>query len=286
MWNILQLVPHWIYRPLDHGELRWQVAHQLAYGARGIGYFTYWTPAPDNPLNFEPAVISYQGVRTPWYEFLRGFNVGVRAAGDLLAGSHRRRTTHSGSLPIGGTAFTPDAWLASVTGRACIGEFDGPGGRPLVLVANSDSASDQTVTLELAHPASVRVLASGTGVTLPADRPVGWDARVPLTLPAGDFALVTFDPLAARPSALAMAPNPGRDVIRFAPTSPGAGARLEILDLGGRVLWARSLGAGATTIEWRGERDDGGRARPGLYFARLSGGGAVTTRRFTWLGAR
>jgi hypothetical protein len=286
MWNILQLVPHLFYRPLGHGEMRWQVAHQLAYGARGIGYFTYWTPSPDDPSHFEPAVIDYQGMRTPWYDFLRDFNMGVRLAGEILAKSSRQRTMHSGSLPIGGTAFSADAWLAGVTGRACLGEFTGPSGQPLLLVANSDSASEQTVTLELTHASSVRVLASGSGVAVPPDRPLGWDARVPLTLAAGDFALVTFEPLAARPSPLALAPNPGRDVIRFAPVSPAAGARLDILDLGGRVLWTRSPGAGAIPLEWRGERDDGGRARPGLYFARLRSGGIVTTSRFAWLGAK
>ena len=30
----------------------------LAYGARGIGYFTYWTPAPDPAWNWQPAMIA------------------------------------------------------------------------------------------------------------------------------------------------------------------------------------------------------------------------------------
>jgi len=46
-WGILLVIDHHGYRVVDDGLLRWQVAQWLSYGARGIGYFTYWTPAPD-----------------------------------------------------------------------------------------------------------------------------------------------------------------------------------------------------------------------------------------------
>src|SRR5262249_40604924 len=40
-WVVVLLVQHGGYRGIGDGELRWQVSHLLAYGARGIGFFTY-----------------------------------------------------------------------------------------------------------------------------------------------------------------------------------------------------------------------------------------------------
>jgi hypothetical protein len=37
-------MPHGPYRDPTEAELAWQVYHALAYGARGVSYFTYWTP--------------------------------------------------------------------------------------------------------------------------------------------------------------------------------------------------------------------------------------------------
>ena len=41
---IVQAMPHGPYRDPTEAELAWQVHHALAFGARGISYFTYWTP--------------------------------------------------------------------------------------------------------------------------------------------------------------------------------------------------------------------------------------------------
>ena len=41
---IVQAMPHGPYRDPTPAELSWQVFHGLAFGARAISYFTYWTP--------------------------------------------------------------------------------------------------------------------------------------------------------------------------------------------------------------------------------------------------
>ena len=85
-WCVVQLMPHANVRPLTDGELAWQVSMLLAYGARGVGYFSYWTPAPDPVWNWGPAIITYDGVRTPWYDIVARLNGLVRPAGETLAG--------------------------------------------------------------------------------------------------------------------------------------------------------------------------------------------------------
>jgi hypothetical protein len=61
-----------------------------------------------------------------------------------------------------------------------------------------------------------------------------------------------------------------------------AEARVEIFDLAGRRvrrLADRGLPAGATVLAWDGRETDGGRARPGVYFARLATPGVERTVR-------
>ena len=285
-WNILQLIPHANIRPLRPGELRWQISQSLAYGARGIGYFTYWTPDPDPVANWQPAIIDHDGRRTGWYDFLLGFNPGVRTAGDVLARARRVRTTHAGSVPSGGVPFTGSSWLSRVEGRAAIGEFEGGAGERLVLVANADSIASASLALETRDAPGARLLASGSSPDALTSAPQSRGARLSLTLAAGDFALLALDPALERAS-IDAAPNPGHGSVRLSYRAPEGPARLTITDLSGREVWRTFVDPPIGAIEWRGERLDGRIARPGVYFARLSTDrGGAGARRFVWLGAR
>jgi murein DD-endopeptidase MepM/ murein hydrolase activator NlpD len=95
--------------------------------------------------------------------------------------------------------------------------------------------------------------------------------------------LLAVDAKAARGLELSPpSPNPARAGTRFAFRLPAAGdATLDLLDAGGRRLarWsADGLAAGPHEIAW--EALAGARpVRPGLYFARLTSGGASRTQR-------
>ena len=288
-WSIVLLVEHGPYRGLDPGELRWQVSQLLAYGARGVGYFTYWTPAPDPQWNWQPAVIGYDGKRSPWYDILAAFNPGVRAAGETLAGLTWLSTQHAGSVPRGGAAFVPDGWIRAVAGRAAIGRFAGGSGDRYLLVANSDSLAARSITLSL--PGTRRVWRLGSAADswseLATERE-SEGAWLPLALDSGGFALLRLESntTGASGPVLALGPNPARVEVRFAVSLIGADARIEIFDSGGHRVWSSALAPGAGPLVWNGEREGGGRARPGIYLARVTDAGGTTTSRFSWLGAR
>jgi hypothetical protein len=288
-WSYVLLVEHGPYRGLDPGELRWQVSHLLAYGARGIGYFTYWTPAPDPKWNWKPAVIDYDGTRGPWYDVLVAFNPGVRAAGETIAGLTWLSTQHAGSVPPGGVAFAPDDWIRAVGGRAAIGRFAGASGARYVLVANSDSLAAATVVLALPRTRRAWRLggAADAWSEVAAEPEVG-GARFPVALDSGGFALLRLeaDPAAAPGPVLAVGPNPANGAVRFAASHIAPGARLEIMDAAGRPVWSSALTPNAGPLTWNGQREGGGVARPGIYFARVTDAGGVTIARFSWLGAR
>lgn len=72
-------------------------------------------------------------------------------------------------------------------------------------------------------------------------------------------------------------PNPSRGAVEFALPPSSSGGRLDILDVQGRVVWSRTVGAQAHALSWSGETARG-TASPGLYWARLTGTGTVQTR--------
>ena len=294
-WGVVQLEEHWHYRHVTEGMLRWQIAQWLAGGALGIGYFTYWTPEGVPGQVWEPAMIEWgTGERTPYYDMVTALNARLGFLGNALAGLTWRATEHAGSVPPGGTPFTPDSVLTAVSGRATLGWFAGTHGLTYLLLANADSLSPRTVTLSLAD---------GQAPSQQRDDGPRWDrlsadqdGRVELELEAGDFVLLRFPPRAAHTSvgpppaggalSLQITPNPARGPVRFALAGVAGDARLDVLDLSGRVVWSRALPPDAREATWSGERTRAGRAGSGVYFARLRDARGSVVRRIAWLGPR
>ena len=138
-------MPHGPYRSPTEGELSWQAFHAVAYGARGVSYFTYWTPAPDDWKHRRGLIDG--GRLTPRYFQAQRLNRRLRDIGDALAGWRSLAVADSrgevaAPLPIGP--------LAGVDGGDfTIGLFgDGRGGIA-ALVVNRDYRNGATATLRL-----------------------------------------------------------------------------------------------------------------------------------------
>jgi len=292
LWTIVQLIPHGAYRALTEGEMRWQVAHALAYGARGVGYFTYWTPAPDPAFNWHDGIIDRNARPSPWYAFLATLNPRVAATGRALADLTWLATVHAGSVPTGGTAWAPDGWIAGVQGRAALGEFTNALGARFLLVANSDSAAAQDLALTFAGATPVERLSDdGAGWTTLDTTHVVAGTRVALAPASGDFLLLRVGgeagPLRAGSGpGLSLQPNPAAGRVEFALGHVRRRGHIEILDASGRRIWSRTLAPGSSIVPWDGTMDAGGLATPGIYFARAEDSGGVSASRLSWLGGR
>jgi hypothetical protein len=291
-WGILLVTQHGPYRAVDDGLLAWQVAQWLSYGARGIGYFTYWTPAPD----YEPehgwkdGMIRWDGTRSPHYERVRALNQLVKPVGEALADLTWLGTEHAGGVPVGGTEFAADALIAAVEGRATLGQFASSAGRPHLFIANRDSSAARTIALGLVGERTVeRLDASGAWSAWPSV-PNAHGRRLELALPAGGFAMLRLgggcDALVSGGcrASLAASPEPAQGSVRFAAQRVSGPATLTLLDAGGRRVWSSPLAGDAPVVTWDGRGDNGERARPGVYWARLEDARGSIVRRFTWLG--
>ena len=292
-WGVLLVVRHGLFREVDDGLLAWQVAQWLSYGARGIGYFTYWTPAPDPMSNWGDGMVRWgSGERSPHYERVRTLNRLVRPLGEELAGLAWLGTEHAGGTPIGGTAFTPDSLLAGVDGRATLGQFADARGTPHVFVANRDSASARTIALDLLGDRTVERLGESGGWTSWPSQPTPRGRRVELALGPGGFALLRLGGGCGSlvngecRATLTVAPEPAGGSVRFGGRGVSGAATLTIVDAGGRRVWTRTLAGEAPVAVWEGRSDEGERVRPGIYWARLEDARGSVVRRVTWLGTR
>lgn len=152
-WIYILSVPHLHYRTPSAADLAWQVNVSLAYGCKGIQYFTYWSPEP--PPAYGPALIDYEGNRTPLYDAAKTLNTTWLApVGAQLKPLVSERVVHAnGSRPGATQPFTPDTFLTSTSGNPVVlGTFRSKDRKPLtrwLLVANWSHTAAAQATLNV-----------------------------------------------------------------------------------------------------------------------------------------
>jgi len=147
-------------------ELRLQVYSNLAYGAQGIQYFTYWTPAGD-PLDFHNAPITLDLKRSEVYDRIRLVNREIKDLSPVFLGAKVVSVAHTGNtLPVGTKR------LAKLPGAISVLETSGEGAVVSVLkngtdsflvVVNRDFLKPMKLTLAC-DPAVKRILKDGSAV--------------------------------------------------------------------------------------------------------------------------
>ena len=134
-------------------ELFWQINVSLAYGAKGLQYFTYWTP-DDPKIQSGNALISRDGEQTELYTYARSANSYLKKVGKELLPLTSESVVHAKEkrLPRGAKAFRADGYVESVSGSPVIlGRFSNPsvGTEQYLLVVNRSLANDANTRLTL-----------------------------------------------------------------------------------------------------------------------------------------
>jgi hypothetical protein len=105
-WAFALSVAHGPYPVPTIAQLRLQVFSNLAYGAQGIQYFTYWTPY-DTVWKFNNAPVSLEGKRTDSYDRVKQMSAEIRSLSDIFLGAKVITIAHTGnSIPIGTKPLT------------------------------------------------------------------------------------------------------------------------------------------------------------------------------------
>jgi hypothetical protein len=291
-WGIVLLIKHRDYRDVDDGLLRWQVAQWLSYGSRGIGYFTYWTPAPDTNEHWGDGMIRWgTGERAPHYDQVRTLNLRLKPMGETLAGlawlststAAARRSAARRSPRLAGGSHRRPGHAGHVRGRA---------GTPYLFVATATRRSRRrSRSNSWASGAWIgsRTPAAGRrGRVNPRRRAVASSWR---SAP-GDFTLLRVS--GGCPGLASGACDATLDA-RAQPGERERALRRHARAAAGHVHAARperatDMGATGRRRSARdrvdGHADDGTRVRPGVYWARLTDANGSVVRRVAWLGGR
>lgn len=104
-WAFALSVAHGPYPIPTVAQLRLQVYSDLAYGAQGIQYFTYWTPY-DTAWKFNNAPISLDGKRTASYDRVKQVNEEIKNLSFVFKGAKVVSLGHTGEqIPTGTRRF-------------------------------------------------------------------------------------------------------------------------------------------------------------------------------------
>lgn len=126
-------------------EMRWLVFTTLAYGGRGISYFTYWGPAAYNGLYVD-------GKPAPLLKAVAALNAELPRFGAALMELDSLGVYHTAPLPLGGEAIPVTAPVQITSeGNFVLGLF-GKSGRAtafMVVNRNYQQASEATLKVSL-----------------------------------------------------------------------------------------------------------------------------------------
>jgi hypothetical protein len=137
-WNIILSTPHYGYREPTEWDMHFQVFTTLAYGGKGLSYFTYFTP---QGANYRLGPLDQFGGKTPMWNYVRRCNFQVRALAPILL---RLRSTgvYYTNPPAGADTcrkLPGNTLVKSVSGgNFLVGEFRHEDGSRWFMVVNLD----------------------------------------------------------------------------------------------------------------------------------------------------
>ena len=145
-WNCILANAHFNYMEPSDATFHLQVYSTMAYGGRGIQYFTYFAPEIGN---YRLAAVDQFGNRTPTWDMLRRVNNEIHALAPTLIRLRSTGVFHYPDVPEQGQPLAASKLIQSVemtqrlvrppaAGRFLIGEFEDTSRRPYFLIVNKD----------------------------------------------------------------------------------------------------------------------------------------------------
>lgn len=176
-WNYFYSMPFNDRLDPTEAQIRWQIFTSVAYGAKGVLYFCYWTPgkgaAGAGEFPKGGAILTAEGRKTRHYDEARRINAELTRLGPTLMKLTSigacRVTTETNSTALAGS---PIRKLARVpgdpVGEFVIGTLRHADGRRAVLIVNHNYSYTAWPTVEFdADPKQVSEVSKTTGEAAP-----------------------------------------------------------------------------------------------------------------------
>ena len=132
----------------NSGELRLLVYTNLAYGAKGLWYYTYVSPRHSKSI--KTAILDKNDKPTKLYEIVKNLNREVSALAPILMKLKSMEVVHTGIPPKGLSKFKPNNLISGISGdNIIIGYFQSGNGSKYIMLVNKLTNNYKNVTLEL-----------------------------------------------------------------------------------------------------------------------------------------
>jgi hypothetical protein len=164
-WAFALTIRHFNYRRPSESDLRWMHYTNLAYGAKGLWYFTYWGPTGWDNWDEQAIVDPRDGSPTELYDHVKRLNHAVLEMGEVLLSLRSVDVFHT-RPPRGQRPFPQDQhWIAGVDGQdVLVGLFVDPDGMEYAMVVNKRHGGDRSAA-EMADELTLRFAPDVAGVT-------------------------------------------------------------------------------------------------------------------------
>jgi hypothetical protein len=164
--NIILVTPHkhafGTYRDPTFEELRFLVYTTLAYGGRGIMYFTYASV----PEFGSDGIIARNGKKSKHYDEVSRLNREIRALARVFCTLRSEEVYHVGRMPKLGRPLPKDGLVRQVDGAdAVVSYFFNAEGLRYVMVVNKDYAKGHSIAITFRQPVRLETISPLNGQT-------------------------------------------------------------------------------------------------------------------------
>jgi hypothetical protein len=181
-WNIILANTLFNYMEPSDATFSLQVYSTLAYGGRGIEYFTYFTPQVDN---YRLSAIDQFVNRTATWDMLRRINYQIHALAPTMIRLRSTGVYHSPDVPPQGHSLSESRLVQDVRVSTSdlrhptpchflLGEFEDAQGRPYLMLVNKDLQQSFHFRFHLKQEGKKLIWISPFTGEDGGDTPAGW----------------------------------------------------------------------------------------------------------------
>lgn len=158
-WAFALSIRHFDYRRPSESDLRWKQFTNLAYGAKGLWYFTWWGPTDWDRWDNKAIVNPADGSKTELYDYVKAINDNVQSVGQILLSLTSVKVMHT-NPPEGQKPFVKDKYcISDITAKdAIVSLFHDPEGIQYAMIVNklygkgkSAAETSDTMTVHFAR---------------------------------------------------------------------------------------------------------------------------------------
>lgn len=171
-WQVVLANAHFNYHEPTAATMRFQAYTTLAYGARGIGWFTFTSRERGN---YRCSAIDAYGRRTPTFDYLRDANLQIHRLAPVLARMKSVGVYHTPTVPKFCHGIETSKLLKAAKGnQLLIGEFEDTPTTRAVLVVNTSLTSSTSFAITPKEKATLEKVSATTGEIIPFSAENNW----------------------------------------------------------------------------------------------------------------